>query len=410
MKVTSLASFAVGVQTLRTNPLRTMLSTLGIIIGVAALVSILSLGDGLEAFSRQQIAETTDLQIVAVQSRMVDVIDGVAIRRDSVPALDGAMARDLTRELGGRATASVSMSASLLVGWPDDTLRIASVVTGAAPAPPLASTDSVLAGRWLGAGDADSAVIVLGSKLAGDLDLDPARIVGKYVRAGPIEARIIGVVDGPNAQRVARAWLPLDTRSTPLLDDGGRRVASMAVLSHSIEDVPGVEADTREWLRSRFDNAEDDFTVSTSSARVDQARQAILVFKLAMGAITGIAILVGGIGIMNVLLASVHERTREIGVRRAAGARRNDIFLQFLAESVAVSGVGSIIGVIAGVAGAFTITAAIRRLTDAPVYAAFSWSTLVVAAAAAVFVGIAFGSYPAGHAARLSPMDAIRHE
>jgi putative ABC transport system permease protein len=410
MKVTSLASFAVGVQTLRANPMRTVLSTLGIIIGVAALVSILSLGDGLEAFSRQQIAETTDLQLVAVQPRTMDVIDGVAIRRDSVPSLTGAIAETLTRALGGRANASVSLSASLLVGWPADTARTATVVTGAAPAPPLATSDSVIAGRWLAADDADSAVVVLGSRVADDLDEAPARIVGRNVRVGSIDARVIGIVDGPNARRIARAWLPLDYRTTPLLDDGGRRVATMAVLSHSIEDVPAVEADTRAWFDSRFDNAEDDFTITTSRARVDQARQAIVVFKLAMGAITGIAILVGGIGIMNVLLASVHERTREIGVRRAAGARRNDIFLQFLAESVAVSGVGSIIGVVAGLGGAYGITAAIRRLTDAPVYAAFSWSTLVVAAAAAVFVGIAFGSYPAGHAARLSPMDAIRHE
>jgi putative ABC transport system permease protein len=113
---------------------------------------------------------------------------------------------------------------------------------------------------------------------------------------------------------------------------------------------------------------------------------------------------------MNVLLASVHERTREIGVRRAAGARKGDIFLQFIAESVAVSGVGSLIGVVLGLAGAFVITALIRRFTEAPVYAAFTWTTVACAAAAALFVGIAFGSYPARHAAGLSPIDAIRHE
>ncbi len=113
---------------------------------------------------------------------------------------------------------------------------------------------------------------------------------------------------------------------------------------------------------------------------------------------------------MNVLLASVNERTREIGVRRAAGARRADIFFQFLAESVAISGVGSVIGVVLGLVGAFLITGIIRRFTQAPVHAAFAWSSVLSAAAAALIVGLAFGSYPAKYAAGLSPIDAIRHE
>jgi putative ABC transport system permease protein len=148
----------------------------------------------------------------------------------------------------------------------------------------------------------------------------------------------------------------------------------------------------------------------SSTARAAQARQGILVFKLAMGSITGISILVGGIGIMNVLLAAVTERTREIGVRRAAGARRGDIFFQFIAESIAVSGLGSLAGVVLGLVGAFGITAMIRRFTQATLYAGFTWGTVAVAGLAAVFVGVAFGSYPARHAARLSPIEAIRHE
>jgi putative ABC transport system permease protein len=134
------------------------------------------------------------------------------------------------------------------------------------------------------------------------------------------------------------------------------------------------------------------------------------VFKLAMGSITGISILVGGIGIMNILIASVHERTREIGVRRAAGARQRDIFLQFLAESVTIAAAGSMLGVVVGLAGAFGITALIRRMADAPVYAAFDWTTVGIAAIVAVVVGMAFGTYPARFASRLSPIDAIRHE
>jgi putative ABC transport system permease protein len=163
------------------------------------------------------------------------------------------------------------------------------------------------------------------------------------------------------------------------------------------------------WLRERFGSAED-FIVSSSRERVAQVSRGILVFKLALGSITGISILVGGIGIMNILLASVHERTREIGIRRAAGARKRDIFLQFLAESVTISALGALIGVITGLLGAFGVTALIRAVADAPVHAAFAWSTAAVADLIAVFVGIAFGTYPARHAARISPIEAIRHE
>jgi putative ABC transport system permease protein len=129
-----------------------------------------------------------------------------------------------------------------------------------------------------------------------------------------------------------------------------------------------------------------------------------------MGAITGISLLVGGIGIMNVLLASVAERTREIGIRKATGARPRDVLIQFLAESVTITGVGSLIGISLGLAAAFVITSIIRAQTRAILFAAFTWGTVAVAVGAAVVVGLTFGMYPALRASRLSPIDAIRHE
>ncbi|OYV71816.1 MAG: hypothetical protein B7Z72_06145, partial [Gemmatimonadetes bacterium 21-71-4] len=128
------------------------------------------------------------------------------------------------------------------------------------------------------------------------------------------------------------------------------------------------------------------------------------------GALTGISLIVGGIGIMNVLLASVAERTREIGIRRATGARRREILLQFLAESVTITGAGAVLGAGLGVAAAYAVTAFMRMRTRATVYAGLSWSTLIVAAVAALVVGLGFGIYPALKASRLSPIDAIRHE
>jgi putative ABC transport system permease protein len=136
----------------------------------------------------------------------------------------------------------------------------------------------------------------------------------------------------------------------------------------------------------------------------------MLIFKLLMGAITGISLVVGGIGIMNVLLASVTERTREIGVRRATGATRRDILVQFLAESVALTGAGAALGIALGLATGAGVVAAMRAQADAPVRIAVTWQTLTVAVAAGIVVGLVFGVYPALRAARLSPIDAIRHE
>ena len=184
----------------------------------------------------------------------------------------------------------------------------------------------------------------------------------------------------------------------------------MAAVAARVEDVLPVKAAIERWAASAHPEWRGRLTVRTQETRAQQVGQGILVFKLFMGALTGVSLLVGGIGIMNVLLASVTERTREIGIRKATGARRRDILVQFLAESVAITGAGSALGVVLGLGGALGATAIMRQMSKAEIHAGFSWSTFAVAAVSSVVVGLAFGTYPALRAARLSPVEAMQRE
>jgi putative ABC transport system permease protein len=407
----SAASAVIGFEALRANPLRTFLSTLGVIIGVASLVAILALGDGLERFTRQQVENTTDLQVVTVQPSMVErTAEGVFVRRTDVPVLGADDAESLAVAAGGRADVTLALTGSSYVGVPGDTTRRAALITGILPGGEKVMPMAAQRGRLLETGDmARGGVAVLSASMAKLLAFPVDSAAGRLILVDGRRYEVVGVLAGAETG-AGRVYIPLDSAAMAVLGENGRAAPTAMLKARRVEDVETVRASAERWLVRRYGPLEGRFAVGSSQARVAQAKRGILVFKLIMGSITGIAILVGGIGIMNVLLASVAERTREIGIRKAVGARRRDILVQFLAESVAIAGVGSFMGVLLGLGGAFGITAAIRALSKAPIWAAFTWGTPLVAVIAALAVGIVFGTYPARRAAGLSPIDAIRHE
>jgi putative ABC transport system permease protein len=400
------ASLFAGLGALRANPLRTALATLGVVIGVGALVAVLAVGDGVERFARDEIARTTDLQTIAIVPRTTRDIDGLRVPVTDYPRF---ALPDLVGLEAALPDASVVLGASLtaLVGVTGDSAQRGAVVTGTVPGALEALRARLTAGAFLTATQVSSAerVAVLPTRLATALSLE----VGDEVRLGDGAFRVIGVVEPPDAARF-EVFVPLTALEAAATPGATPSAPAMGVRVARVEDVPETRARVERWLAGRWPDWRDRVVVSTNELRVAQTRRAMLVFKLLMAAITGISLVVGGIGIMNVLLASVTERTREIGVRRATGARRRDILIQFLAESVAVTGAGSALGVILGLGTAFAVAAVMRVRTEAAVHAAFTGTTLAMAALAAVVVGLVFGIYPAIRAARLPPIEAIRHE
>ncbi|HEY4216118.1 MAG TPA: ABC transporter permease [Gemmatimonadaceae bacterium] len=411
-------SLSVGFDTLRSNPLRTILSTLGIVIGVAALVSVLSVGDGMERLARKQIGTTTDLQRISIAPRTVKIVDDTPIPVVNPVVLGLADAQSLRAALGDSADVNMLVSSAALVTTRADSTPHGTQVMGLiAPDPVMIPDSSILAGRaFSGAeGESGAPVAIISYRLASDyLGGRQAReLIGDTLLFSGKPRAIIGVlraVEGDRARRAimpAGAAVPDDEHGVPRLDRSARLMAT----AKTVEGVATTRANIERWAAHQYGAAwKDRVSVVSDESRLAQIQRALLLFKLFMGALMSISLIVGGIGIMNVLLSSVIERTREIGIRKAAGAAQRQILWQFLAESVAITGVGSLIGLVLGVAAAFLVTAIMRRIAHAPVQAWLSASTIVVAIGASVVIGLTFGLYPAMRAARLSPIDAIRHE
>jgi putative ABC transport system permease protein len=403
-------SAAIAIQTLRANPLHTALSTLGIIIGVAALVAILALGDGMERFAREQIETTTDLQAISIQTRTTERLGDVLVRRTDAPELTAADAAALRALVGAAGAVALHASAGVELRVPGDTARTGVLVRGTLADAAAAGDLVIAAGRFFDESHvaSASAVAVLDAALADVVADGAADAVGRRVLLGGAEMEVIGVVQAPRSGPPT-AYVPI-TSLGATSPTAAERVPSLTVIAERVEDVPVLRSRIEAWLPDRFGARASGLSVVTNEARVDQAQRGILLFKLVMGAITGISIVVGGIGVMNVLLVSIVERTREIGIRKATGARRRDIAIQFLTESVTISGFGSVLGVLAGLAAVFAFAPIVRTVVDAPFQPAITWASVAVALGAAVVVGVLFGTYPALRAARLAPAEAIRHE
>ena len=409
-----LESARVGADSLRTNPTRTTLSTTGVIIGVASLVAAFSITDGVDVWARALIARESSVQDVSITPRTSTVVAGRTVPISGYPVLTAEDAERAKLEVPGVAQYALTLTGNAPVEFLDR--RATALLTLSTASLADFTTIQVLAGRFFTQTEVSHSapVIVLGHRLAEELagGRDALWLIGRAIKVSGRRREVVGVLSPPpvGPEPDLTAFAPIRGGESLLEPSREVRLPTLRLKAHSIEAVDSLRTQVLNWLAEQYGTRVDKLNVEVGTERLENTRQAMLLTKLLLGLLAGLILAVGGIGIMNVLLAAVAERTREIGIRKAVGARRADIQTQFLVESVTVTGAGSVIGFIVGIVLAQAGTAVFRLWAHAPIYPVLHVSTGVIAAGSAIMVGLVFGTYPARRAAELAPVDAIARE
>jgi putative ABC transport system permease protein len=407
--MTLLEPLFAGLGQLRAHKLRSLLTLLGIVIGVAAIIAVVSLGEGLRREVISQFVFSGGAGMIEVEPpRQWVRKDGRWVRRPWQEYLTEADMVAMQREINGlhAIVPSVEGSASLQRGK----TTVDASYTGTSAAFNEGFNWPVLGGRPLNADDLRLArkVCLLGDDVHKDLfqEADP---LGKEILLNGDRYVVIGVLD--ERVRFGRSegsivLVPYTTAQKRLR--GEDHFSELTLFVEDLDAVDQVVAAVRRVLRRHHEHG-DDFRIETSQGEIDDANEFFRVLQQVGGGIAGISLLVGGIGIMNILLVSVAERTREIGIRKALGAKPRHILGQFLAESVVLSMVGGLLGILIGFGFGLGAAFVIQKLAPgAPFTSIVSAESVLWAVGFSSAVGIFFGVYPAFRAARLDPVEALR--
>ena len=389
-------AFRVALDALRANRLRSILTMLGVIIGVAAVVILVAIGSGAKA--------EVEKQVEGLGSNLILVVPG-SLEIGGAPSASRLELTDvelLGRAVGDASAVATTVQSGELVRVGDK--EVFTTINGTNETVVNVFDRPIARGRYISAADVDTRrrVAVLGSSSARKLfgDVDP---IGRQVTIAGVRFRIIGTfVDVGSTFGVDRnAEIHVPVTSAQRLF-GVERIDALAVKAPTIDSIPAIQKRILDALAEKYPG--DKFSAVTQTQILGTIGQILGLLTLVLAAIAAISLLVGGVGVSNIMLVSVRERTREIGLRKALGARQRDILVQFLIEAVLLTSIGGLIGIALGV-GASLAAAALS-----PLPAEISWWSPLLAFGVSAGVGIFFGVAPARRAGRLDPVVALRTE
>ena len=404
------STLKMAINSLRVNMLRSVLTSLGVIIGVSAVIIMLAVGSGASQKVTQNM-ESMGTNLVTIRSASAKS-GGVHMGLGTKPSLTSKDA--LAIEKNARGVLSISTISSESKQLTFGNQNWSSTVYGIQPSYLYIKNYEISNGRGFIPEDLQNSakVTLIGATVATELfgDVDP---VGKVIRVGNIPFKVIGLLNakgqsGPFDQDDL-IFIPITTAQKKVFGtDFPGTVSQIVIKGQDADTLDETIEDINEILTARHNlgkNQEKDFEIRNSAEFQEKMKSTVQTFAILLASIASVSLLVGGIGIMNIMLVSVTERTKEIGIRMAIGAKVSDIRWQFLIESFLLSMIGGLIGVAVGIGGSILITIFAPSMTIS-----ISIFSILLALGFSAIVGVGFGYYPAYKASLLNPIEALRYE